>query len=325
MKILKLFTLPVTLLLCACGGSGGGLNSGAGPNDPVSSMAITSANAEPAAKVAYETAIGSTELSDLGGSLGLTGAGSGDFAKPSVGVRTAGFLANVMLKIPFGPDVFPCAQSGSITVSGNLADPLTLTVNDNFVVESTACDDGLGEVVDGILRFTVTAFDGDLLSGAYLISMATTAENLQVSNTEDTVTSNGDVNITLDTLTPLFVIASVSGGSMTADSDTISESLTNYSSLQTLDLDGSEPLYTLDASGDLASTRLPGSVRYSTPVQFEGSGEDYPSVGELLVIGDSSSARLIAIDNVNVQIEVDSNGDGVVDDTISTTWAALSD
>ena len=257
MKILKLFTLPVTLLLCACGGSGGGLNSGAGPNDPVSSMAITSANAEPAAKVAYETAIGSTELSDLGGSLGLTGAGSGDFAKPSVGVRTAGFLANVMLKIPFGPDVFPCAQSGSITVSGNLADPLTLTVNDNFVVESTACDDGLGEVVDGILRFTVTAFDGDLLSGAYLISMATTAENLQVSNTEDTVTSNGDVNITLDTLTPLFVIASVSGGSMTADSDTISESLTNYSSLQTLDLDGSEPTWHRHGSLVLSAIQHP--------------------------------------------------------------------
>jgi hypothetical protein len=32
---------------------------------------------------------------------------------------------------------------------------------------------------------------------------------------------------------------------------------------------------------------------------------------------------LIAVDNVSVRIEIDSNGDGTVDDTINTTWAEL--
>lgn len=325
MKIIPTATLSVTLLLGACGGSGGGLTTGTGPDDPVSGMAITSDNAEPAAKAAYQAAVSSTELTDLGDSLGLSAVNSGDFAKLAAGDPGAGFLANLMLKIPFGPDVFPCAQSGSITISGNLADPLTLTANDNFVVESTACDDGLGEVIDGILRFTVTAFEGDILSGAFLVSMQTLAENLQVSNSEDTLTSNGDASITLDTRAALFVSASVSGSAMTADSNTMSESLTNYSSFQTLDFNAVAPVYTLDASGDLASTRLPGSIRYSTPVRFEGSGQDYPSMGELLIEGENSSARLVAIDNVNVRIEIDNNGDGAVDDTITTTWAALED
>jgi hypothetical protein len=80
----------------------------------------------------------------------------------------------------------------------------------------------------------------------------------------------------------------------------------------------------LSASGTLDSTQLAGVVQYSTPVTFAGEGFDYPSSGALLVEGENSSARLTAIDNVNVTIEVDSNGDGVIDDTINTTWADLT-
>ena len=43
----------------------------------------------------------------------------------------------------------------------------------------------------------------------------------------------------------------------------------------------------------------------------------------MLITGNDSSARVIAIDNVNVRIEVDANGDGTVDATIDTTWAEL--
>ena len=39
--------------------------------------------------------------------------------------------------------------------------------------------------------------------------------------------------------------------------------------------------------------------------------------------GNNSSARLTAIDNVNVRIDIDTNGDGAIDDTINTTWVEL--
>ena len=57
---------------------------------------------------------------------------------------------------------------------------------------------------------------------------------------------------------------------------------------------------------------------------FAGEGLDYPSSGALLVVGQDSSARLTAVDNINVTIEIDSNGDGTIDATIETTWAALT-
>ena len=57
---------------------------------------------------------------------------------------------------------------------------------------------------------------------------------------------------------------------------------------------------------------------------FSGFDNGYPQTGELLVTGASSSARLIALDAVNVRVEIDSDGDGTVDDVIDTTWAELT-
>jgi len=43
---------------------------------------------------------------------------------------------------------------------------------------------------------------------------------------------------------------------------------------------------------------------------FEGFDADYPRTGEILVSGASSSVRLIAVDNINVRIEIDTNDVG---------------
>ena len=57
----------------------------------------------------------------------------------------------------------------------------------------------------------------------------------------------------------------------------------------------------------------------------KGLDTGYPTAGVLLVEGFGSSARLIAQANgVDVVIEIDSNNDGEVDDTINTTWQELA-
>ncbi|MCP4299099.1 MAG: hypothetical protein GY783_00815 [Gammaproteobacteria bacterium] len=314
-------TLSAALLIAACGGGGNGLDT---TQNAPSALAISGNNAEAAAKASYEAALGSGDLADLGGSIGISAAAPGGFSKASSGAQVSGFLAGVMQKIPFGPDVFPCAVSGTVTISGNIENPLTLTAGDNFAVVSEACDDGLGEIVDGSLSFTVTEFSGDVLTGLYRVSMDTVVDNLQVATAEDTISSRGDALITLDTIEAPFVMASVSGSLMTTDSNASSETLSNYSSTQTLDAGANLPLFTMIAQGTLQTSGLSGSVSYTTPLMFEGIGQNYPHTGELLISGDRSSARLIAVDEVNVRIEVDSNGDGSIDETINTTWVDLT-
>jgi hypothetical protein len=321
MNLARLSVLSASVMIAACG-SGGDQFGGAQP--PTTTFAITSANAVTAASVSWQAIAASGDFGDLGGGLVLSTDSPGGFAKASVAQKAGGSLVNVVQQVPFGPEVLPCLTDGIVTLSGDIANPETLTVGDTFRAVYELCDDGAGEVIDGAIDFTVREFTGDILTGLYMLSMDTVVTNLQVVTGTDTISNNGDVNVTLDTMLAPLVSAGVSGTSMTVDSNASSETLSAYSSRQTVDGNLQTLPFTLSASGTLDSTQLAGIIRYSTPVTFAGEGADYPSSGALLVEGDNSSARLTAVDNVNVTIEIDSNGDGVIDATIETTWVALA-
>ena len=102
---------------------------------------------------------------------------------------------------------------------------------------------------------------------------------------------------------------------------TTTETVTNFSTSQTVDTSVQPEPYTLSASGTVNSTALSGSVTYTTTVTFQGAGGGYPFAGEMLLTGaNGATIRLIALDETNVRIETDTDGDGVVDDTEDTTW-----
>jgi hypothetical protein len=320
MKTLHLVTVSTALLLASCGGGGDLFGDGS----TGSGTSITSANAVAVAKVAYGSALNSADLAGVGGSVGITATTPGSMAKPSPQQQISGFLVDVLQKIPFGPDVFPCAVSGSLTMSGDIADPLTLTLGDTFTVDADACNDGFGETLDGLMTMTVSEFTGDLLLGTYLLGMNATLDALQVTTANDVVSSTGDTSIALDTTNTPSVSASVSGNSMVTSSNASTETLSNYSTAQTVDAGQAQSPFTLISSGSVDSSLLNGTVTYSTSVQFQGFDIDYPHTGELLVTGTNSSARLVAIDNVDVRIDLDNDGNGSVDEMINTTWAALT-
>ena len=71
-----------------------------------------------------------------------------------------------------------------------------------------------------------------------------------------------------------------------------------------------------------------------TIANFEGTlvtseflfGEEYPSIGELLVTGSNGATlHLVTTDNVFVEIFADYDGDGEVDETLSMTWVELEE
>ena len=313
------------LFLTACGGSGSGAGTGNNVPPPSAAIAITPTNGMQVSQVAYQAVVSSGEIADLAGDSGLTAGTSGNIAKATISRKAAGTLSIVVQQVPVGPINLPCAVDGSLTVSANLANPLTLSAGDTITAEYMDCDDGIGEIIDGTLSFVVDAFDGDILSGLYAMTMTMELIDFQVTTAEDVLMASGDGTATLDTLLAPYVEASVRGDAMVSDSNSGSEALTYYSSAQTFDGRLDPAPYTLIASATLDSSRLAGSIVYSTPVTFEGLGENYPNRGELLVEGMNSSARLIAEENgIDVTIEIDSDGDTVIDDTILTTWAELA-
>jgi hypothetical protein len=325
MRRASLSVLFFLSLLTACGGgSDSGGNNGNPP--PSAAIPITSGNGLLVAQVTYQSASSSGDLAGMAAGNGLTGNSGGGLYKPAM--STPGIIGSLM-QVAIPETQQPCAVSGTLTISGNLADPITptLSAGDTITADYDNCDDGIGEVIDGRIEFEVVAFSGDVLSGLYDMTMAMLLTNFQVTTAQDVVLANGDGTATLSALQAPYVEAAVSGRSMLTAYNSSTETLSNYSSAQTFDGTLAPAPFTLLTSGTLDSSQLSGSVTYSTPVMFEGFDANYPTTGQLLIVGDASSARISAQANgVDVIIEIYSNttGEGTPDETIMTTWTELA-
>lgn len=320
----------ITLAVAACGGDSSNSN-GNNPPPPEPSLGIDVNNGALVAGAAYGAATTSGDLAQLSGSTGLTGDAGGSFSKAGLPGEVKGIVGPIVSQIPIGTGPADCVMDGTVDISANIDDPLALSngvlkPGDTFRIEYRDCDDGTGEVLDGLIEMVVgRPFNGDILSGAYEMTMEMTITNFQVTTATDVILTHGDTDATINTMLAPYVEASVGGGSITVSTNTSSETLMAYSSAQTLDGRVAPAPYTMTAAGTLDSSQLGGVVEYSTPVTFAGLDTGYPTAGELFVEGLGSNARLIAqADGISVVILVDSNNDGEVDDTIETTWEELA-
>lgn len=323
MKHSFFFVIASASLLAACGG--GGKGGGLGSGNPSAMIQINSGNGLAVTQIAYEAALASASIGDLTGDTGVIAGAPGGVSKVSGVVGAANKTGAAASQVPIPPTESPCDVSGFVTISGDIADIITPTLSpgDYFDIEFNRCVDIPGEETHGNLHFDVDAFAGDFLGGLYDMTMTLELVRFRVTTAEDVITSNGEATVTLNTANSPSVSASVNGRSMSVDTNTSSESLFNFQSVQTLDGRLVPAPFTMTASGTLDTTQINGSVRYSTPVMFEGFDGAYPGVGEFLVTGDGSSARLVAESNTTIRIELDTDGDGTINETINTTWAEL--
>lgn len=334
MKRASFSTLIPLIILAGCGSSDGGI-SGPGDNNPPpppAGFAITPANGMQVSQVAYQAVVTSGDIAGLAGSSGIASSPGGGLAKPGIQGHVAGTLAGILQKVPVGPTVVDCLSGGTVTVTMDVDDLNVLlggmlSVGDTILTEYAMCNEGLGEVIDGTIDSEVEAFNGNILVSSYDMTMTMNVTNFQVTAGADVITGNGDATATLNTLAAPYVEASVSGNSMTTDTNSDSSTLSIYASAQTLDATMSPAPFTMDSSGTLDSSELSGAFTYSTPVMFEGFDTDYPNAGVLLVTSDSGSATLTAeMNGVDVTIRIYASNDGTGDpvDTIMTTWAELA-
>lgn len=330
------------LLVVACGGGGGGGSTT--PTVPTAGVSITPANAELIAATIVNSVQIVEGISTLPGFLpgvAVNPAGGG-FNYPDFFLKQLQWLPALANQSNTGSltgvvvpaTVVDCTDpliggtAGTVTVSGDVADPSldTITDGDQFDLDFNACVlDGI-ELNGGMSLTVITIppnFDG---TPPFSVELAAVLSGFSANDAGFIVTGDGDMTIQLDADTIGNLITVLSGSSLLASATGAAEQLTNFlfniaDNLVTGD-------YSVDLSGTIATTALGGSVSYVTNLPFTGNDNvaNDPTAGEMHITttADSSQERVTALTNgVDVMIEVDADGNSSYETTIMTTWTAL--
>lgn len=308
-------------LVAACGGGGGG-----GSNPPVVIAPDATISSQNAVEIAGDVVTGVLDTGELGafGGSGLIGADSGAGPAMSKASATAANKGvNVILSAPFGPEVSPCAMGGNVSVSGNLSSQDTLTPGDTITARFTICDDGEGEVVNGVLTLDVDTFDGDLLSGFVAIGVTMGFQGFSVTENGEITTVQGGLSVLIDTRNYPLSTFTMSSGSLSVTDGVETVVLSNFTTTASADESSQPPAFTFESSGRI-SVPTHGSVTYRVEEPFTGFGESDPDSGVLYIEGEMGASITATVLSANqVQLEMDYDGNGSIDETVIVTWVEL--
>jgi len=320
-----LVAVLAVFVLSSCGGGGGG----GGGSSSVDYLEITSGNAGDVASAVIQTVGSSLDVADAGGrDLGASpldvAAGVGALAVsrylPHVRRHALGAV-NPLASV--GPIDEPCIQSGYITLSGNVADPETLSVGDRITADFNFCND-VDVVIDGRLSLVIRAFELDLLTGGFLIRADVDLTNFNVTENDELISSDGSFELTLDGRSLPTVLTRIMGDSLEIAYGGDSFTLTDFD--ESSEFDSSIVPYRnlISAVGTLVSSLLAGKVDYGTTTPVEGPAGDAPDDGAILITGaNGATIRVVVLDQSTVELRLGLDGDGTVDEVQTTSWAEL--
>ncbi|HEX5136260.1 MAG TPA: hypothetical protein VFY93_04755 [Planctomycetota bacterium] len=226
----------------------------------------------------------------------------------------------------------PCPDGGQAATSINDVTPAGLSTGDSVDATFYGCmiDVGGGTFLtfNGMLGFDATEVTGDLLDPAAGGTRTLTGSfgGLTLGIVGATITVNGAITVSVSTPDADTFTSSVSGSHFSAYASagvqSFSGALDDFSLSRTWTESTGD--YSLEINAQVYSSELGGFATFETTTPFTGNGEDHPSSGTLVATGAmGATVTLIALDNVNVQILIDADWDGVNETTINTTWDAL--
>lgn len=298
------------LVLAACGGSGNPEMTVAGVStvNAAGSTASTAAglNTNPQA-AAPGAALVKTSLKQLNRVLGIA------FLQRTIG------LSNTL--------TVSCAQGGTATLILNAASGSQLSAGDSVQLTADNCVDGT-DMANGAITIDFVDVTGRPSStSAWNATLALGFNNFSYDDGDEANTANGTLNLTYDQTAARTATFNIT--SDTLQLQEVEDGVTTNNTLSAFNASGSvngdiftyRTGFTLD--GDVPNLgNGPYTVATSTDfVQQEGSN---PSQGVLQVTAsDGAAFVLTALDPVNVNLTVDRNGDGVVDQNTTTTWDEL--
>jgi hypothetical protein len=331
----RTLALACALLLAACGGGGGGSGSSSSVASGPQAVVISESNAKPVSASALDTAQNTSTTSNIGGlpiavQVDPSAAPSSlQLITQAVRLATGSFSATGLPAGVLVSETGNCSFGGTVSISGHVANASTLTAGDTLVISMNSCSEASGMSLNGQLAMTVASVSGSLSAVPFHIVLSTTATNLSATSNGVTVVANG--SITLDWTATSASDTFVASGTAMSTRETVSGSshtttLRNFT--QTQIVSGSTLTGSLTATVESDSPRLGGAVSYTvttpTPVVWN-AGTRTATSGVIKVVGANNSQLLATINaDGSVTIQLDANGDGVYEKTISSTTAELA-
>ena len=324
----KLFLVALLgAFLAACGGSGGGDGAAAG-RTPVATAVLDSGNAVQVAGTTADAALFSAEFDELA-NLGVLGSPGGALVVQS-GASESMTLAKQsasLQAVSIGPESQPCPFGGSMTISATIENPEVLTAGDTFSLNYINCNFGEGLVANGGMSFTVTSFSGDMLGEDFSVGFDLDVTGFSMNEGGENVSLDGDISLSM-TMTATSSTVTMSGTSLHISNGVDFYDMAEFSTTTTIDMSMFPESFSMTSHGFLMSSDFDGEVEFQTTIALQGSGEGNPVSGEFEVIGaDGATVRVIPMDEFNVRVELDLNGDGAVDTdgTIDMSWQEFLD
>lgn len=278
----------------------------------------------------------------ISGLLMACGGGSGGGVAPGVSINQNNVVEISSLALGFAllgegysddvesllsTDDHNCVDAGDVTITGSISNPPA--VGDTIRVTFNNCQE-FGEITDGSMSITITQvspnFDG---TPPYTLNVDVVINNLSTQdiNLGLTAITNGDMSIHLSETLAGDISVAILGNSLSLQFDSDYMTLSNF--MITSITNGLTGDYSFEVDGTIDSNLIGGSVSFDTTSLFAGNinvGAGDPTAGVLHVTTsiDNSQALLTAQpDGINIQIEVDADGDGAYESTVWTTWADL--
>jgi hypothetical protein len=338
-KLLSTQTSLLTLLIIS-GCNDDGQSSSSTEAAPETSSKITAENAKPITAAAFASVDIVKGLPIQGGSLG---GGSGN--DESSEFNYSEFIVN-QLSIMQQQGQYMGRSSTraseitakkaldcSLHITGDIADSSNLSVGDTATFAFDNCTYDMNLLVDGVIGVNLTQVSGDLVGvPPYELGMDVALTDFTVDIDGVTFTSNGDISMLINEDSSSGKTAIMSGTSINVTEDLTSDiimlNLSNYLVEASYNNSGDYSV-SLQGTTTLEIPFISGGASFTTITPFTGNndnGSGDPTAGEMHLTDGESQAWVIAqADGVNIQIDIDINGDEVVELTLMTTWSELQD
>jgi hypothetical protein len=330
MKIHSSFVLaPVVLaLLSACGGGGDTSGSSGGGGSGPQAVAVSTTNQTSVARASVTGGLSVTQT-QTGGNTAQSSSMSVNalvqralvaMGDPRVHAASAGAHPESTNTVTLS-----CGTGG--TISTTFADNdnnLTLSSGDVFTLVFSQCQDSPTESLNGTIVITATSVTSSSQFSASASLQSVQAVDGALSSTVNGTVTVAELDSTSESDTTINVGAS--GLSVITVSPTYSDAITFASGMQILSKDQftlAQTVTTLD--GSYSATSIGGTVTVATtqPVVTRYT-DDFPYAGTIHITGANNSALLITVlDNTQVQLQVDANGDGTYESSSAVGWETL--